>query len=90
MPAGEFEFIREALPPDADLTLALAECSPAEGSPWRVPSYTFHMRHATTQKYMGRLRLRVHALLRSSPFVRSYRLGDERSGSWGATVVTLR
>jgi DNA-nicking Smr family endonuclease len=41
-------------------------------------------------KGTGRLRLRVHALLRSSPLVRSYRLGDERSGSWGATVVTLR
>ena len=41
-------------------------------------------------KGTGRLRLRVHALLRSSPLVRSYRLGDERSGSWGATIVTLR
>ncbi len=41
-------------------------------------------------KGTGRLRLRVHALLRSSPLVRTYRLGDERSGSWGATVVTLR
>ena len=41
-------------------------------------------------KGTGRLRLRVHALLRHSPFVRTYRLGDERSGSWGATVVTLR
>ncbi len=41
-------------------------------------------------KGTGRLRVRVHALLRHSPFVRTYRLGDERSGSWGATVVTLR
>lgn len=41
-------------------------------------------------KGTGRLRVRVHALLRSSPLVRSYRLGDERSGSWGATIVTLR
>ena len=41
-------------------------------------------------KGTGRLRLRVHALLRSSPFVRSYRLGNEFTGSWGATVVTLR
>ena len=41
-------------------------------------------------KGTGRLRVRVHALLRSSPFVRAYRLGDARSGSWGATVVTLR
>ena len=41
-------------------------------------------------KGTGRLRVRVHTLLRSSPFVRTYRLGDARSGSWGATVVTLR
>jgi len=41
-------------------------------------------------KGTGRLRVRVHALLRSSPFVSAYRLGDARSGSWGATVVTLR
>lgn len=41
-------------------------------------------------KGTGRLRLKVHALLRHSPFVRSYRLGDARSGSWGATVVILR
>jgi dsDNA-specific endonuclease/ATPase MutS2 len=41
-------------------------------------------------KGTGRLRTRVHALLRSSPLVRAYRLGDARSGSWGATVVTLR
>lgn len=41
-------------------------------------------------KGTGRMRLKVHALLRQSPFVRSYRLGDERSGSWGATIVTLR
>jgi dsDNA-specific endonuclease/ATPase MutS2 len=40
-------------------------------------------------KGTGRLRVRVHALLRNSPFVRRYRLGDSRSGSWGATVVTL-
>ena len=41
-------------------------------------------------KGTGRLRTRVHALLRHSPLVQSYRLGDERSGSWGATLVTLR
>jgi len=41
-------------------------------------------------KGTGRLRTRVHALLRHSPFVQSYRLGDERTGSWGATLVTLR
>ena len=41
-------------------------------------------------KGTGRLRVKVHALLRHSPLVRSYRLGDERSGSWGATLATLR
>lgn len=41
-------------------------------------------------KGTGRLRLKVHRLLRHSPFVRTYRLGDERTGSWGATLVTLR
>lgn len=41
-------------------------------------------------KGTGRLRVKVHALLRNSPFVRSYRLGDERTGSWGATLATLR
>jgi len=29
-------------------------------------------------------------LLRRSPLVQSFRLGDERSGSWGATLVVLR
>lgn len=41
-------------------------------------------------KGTGRLRLKVHALLRHSPWVRTYRLGDERTGSWGATLVALR
>jgi dsDNA-specific endonuclease/ATPase MutS2 len=41
-------------------------------------------------KGTGTLRTTVHALLARSPRVRSYRLGDENSGSWGATLVTLR
>lgn len=41
-------------------------------------------------KGRGTLRETVHAFLRRSPLVASYRLGDENSGSWGATVVTLR
>jgi DNA-nicking Smr family endonuclease len=40
-------------------------------------------------KGTGTLRTTVHALLRRSPLVRSFRLGDEHSGSWGATLVTL-
>jgi DNA-nicking Smr family endonuclease len=40
-------------------------------------------------KGTGTLRTTVHALLRRSPRVHSFRLGDEHSGSWGATLVTL-
>ncbi len=41
-------------------------------------------------KGTGTLRETVHHLLRRSPLVQSFRLGDERSGSWGATIVRLR
>jgi len=41
-------------------------------------------------KGTGALRATVHALLQRSPLVQSFRLGDEHSGSWGATLVTLR
>jgi DNA-nicking Smr family endonuclease len=41
-------------------------------------------------KGTGTLRTTVHALLRRSPLVQSFRLGDERTGSWGATLVTLK
>lgn len=41
-------------------------------------------------KGSGTLRTTVHALLRRNPLVASYRLGDELSGSWGATLVRLR
>lgn len=41
-------------------------------------------------KGTGTLRTTVHALLARLPIVASYRSGDERTGSWGATVVTLR
>jgi DNA-nicking Smr family endonuclease len=40
-------------------------------------------------KGTGTLRTTVHALLQQSPHVRSYRLGDESTGSWGATLVNL-
>ncbi|HEY0947112.1 MAG TPA: Smr/MutS family protein [Opitutaceae bacterium] len=40
-------------------------------------------------KGTGTLRTTVHALLKRSPLVASYRLGDEHTGGWGATVVTL-
>ena len=41
-------------------------------------------------KGTGTLRTTVHALLRRSTLVDSYRVGDEQSGSWGATRVILR
>lgn len=41
-------------------------------------------------KGTGTLRTTVHALLRRSPRVLSFRAGDETTGSWGATIVTLR
>ena len=41
-------------------------------------------------KGTGTLRTTVHALLQHSPHVQSFRLGDEHSGSWGATLVTLK
>lgn len=41
-------------------------------------------------KGTGTLRTTVHALLRRCPRVLSFRLGDETSGSWGATTVKLR
>lgn len=40
-------------------------------------------------KGTGTLRTTVHALLRRSPLVASLRSGDEHTGSWGATLVTL-
>lgn len=41
-------------------------------------------------KGTGTLRTTVHRLLQRSPRVLRYRSGDETSGSWGATLVTLR
>ena len=41
-------------------------------------------------KGIGNLRRTVHAVLERHPAVASFALADERSGSWGATVVELR
>lgn len=41
-------------------------------------------------KGTGTLRETVHAWLRRSPRVAGFRLGDERSGGWGATLVELK
>ncbi|HCR29922.1 MAG TPA: DNA mismatch repair protein MutS [Opitutae bacterium] len=41
-------------------------------------------------KGTGTLRETVHAFLKQSAVVDSFRLGDESSGSWGATLVALK
>ncbi len=41
-------------------------------------------------KGTGTLRRIVHGVLASHPAVASFALADERSGQWGATLVTLR
>jgi dsDNA-specific endonuclease/ATPase MutS2 len=40
-------------------------------------------------KGKGTLRRIVHGVLDKHAAVKSYRLGDQRSGSWGATLVEL-
>ena len=41
-------------------------------------------------KGVGNLRRSVHALLDRNPLVAAYRLAGSESGSWGATLVTLK
>jgi DNA-nicking Smr family endonuclease len=41
-------------------------------------------------KGTGTLRTTVHACLRRSGQVAGFRTGDEHSGGWGATIVSLR
>jgi dsDNA-specific endonuclease/ATPase MutS2 len=41
-------------------------------------------------KGIGTLRETVHATLRRLSFVKGFRLGDESSGSWGATLFELQ
>ncbi len=41
-------------------------------------------------KGTGALRDTVHAWLRRSPLVADFRLGNENSGGWGATIATLK
>jgi DNA-nicking Smr family endonuclease len=41
-------------------------------------------------KGTGTLRTTVHAHLRRSPGVAAFSQGDESSGGWGATIVTLK
>jgi DNA-nicking Smr family endonuclease len=41
-------------------------------------------------KGTGTRRETVHALLRRSPLVADFHLGDETNGSWGATIANLK
>ena len=41
-------------------------------------------------KGIGTLRALVQSRLRASPLVAGFAQGDERSGGWGATIVTLK
>jgi DNA-nicking Smr family endonuclease len=41
-------------------------------------------------KGTGTLRTTVHAWLRGSPRVAGFRQGNEHTGGWGATLVTLK
>lgn len=41
-------------------------------------------------KGIGNIRRSVHALLERSPLVEDFRQADLHSGSWGATIVTLK
>ena len=41
-------------------------------------------------KGIGNIRRSVHALLERSPLVADFRQADLHSGSWGATIVTLK
>lgn len=58
----------------------LAECAARE-------IYEVRIIHG---KGIGTLRTTVHTLLKRSPLVQSFHLGDERTGSWGATLAILR
>jgi len=40
-------------------------------------------------KGKGNIRRSVHALLKRNTTVKTFRLGDTSSGSWGVTIVTL-
>ena len=41
-------------------------------------------------KGTGTLRETVHTCLRRMPGIAGFRLGDEHTGGWGATLVTLK
>ena len=79
-----------------DGTLDLHTFSPREVGDL-VPEYLAECRaHGILEvrivhgKGTGALRRSIHAILARLPEVESFRLGDERGGTWGATLVTLK
>src|SRR5512141_1725497 len=87
----------EAVEIPIDGTLDLHTFSPREVGEL-VPEYLAECRvrgilevRIVHGKGTGALRRSVHAILGRLPdLVASFRLGDERGGTWGATLVTLR
>ncbi len=41
-------------------------------------------------KGIGTLREIVHAILKQLPYVKSFRLGGDEAGGWGATLIELQ
>lgn len=79
-----------------DGTLDLHHFSPKD-LPYLIPDYLEQCQslgilqvRLIHGKGTGTLRRSVHHLLRSIPPVESFRLGDETSGGWGATLVRLK
>ncbi len=89
--------VPEAVEIPIDGTLDLHTFSPREVKDL-VPEYLNECRargilevRIVHGKGTGALRRSVHAILERLPdLVESFRLGDERGGTWGATLVTLR
>jgi DNA-nicking Smr family endonuclease len=89
--------IPEAIEIPIDGTLDLHTFSPREVGEL-VPDYLAECRargilevRIVHGKGTGALRRSVHAILGRLPeVVESFRLGDERGGTWGATLVTLK
>jgi DNA-nicking Smr family endonuclease len=86
----------EPVPLPIDGTLDLHTFRPAEIKTL-IPEYLNECRNngilhvrIIHGKGTGTLQRTVHALLSRLDVVVDFRLGDETSGSWGATLVTLR
>ena len=91
-PAAEDDPVRVPITGELDLHTFrpqdLGELIPAYLAECRI--HGIHHVRIIHGKGTGTLRTTVHALLQRDPLVRTYRPGDEHSGSWGATLVTLK